>query len=137
MSLWQKMKQTFRSFMGGRYGADQLGKTLLWTGLVCYLLGSFSALRFMMLIGLAAYACSIFRIFSRNRTKRYEENRKYLTWKNKIQTKRKQAQARFRNRKQFKYFKCPGCKAWLKLPRGTGVATITCGRCKNNFTQKG
>ena len=40
MSFWEKIKQTFRSFMNGRHGADQLSMALLWTGLLSYLLGS-------------------------------------------------------------------------------------------------
>ena len=40
MSFWQKIKQTLRSFMNGRNGADQLSVALLWSGLILYLLGS-------------------------------------------------------------------------------------------------
>ena len=40
MSFWEKIKQTLRSFMNGRNGADHLSMALLWTGLIAYLLGS-------------------------------------------------------------------------------------------------
>jgi LSD1 subclass zinc finger protein len=37
--------------------------------------------------------------------------------------------ARSQNRKNYAYFRCPGCRSWLKLPRGAGKVTITCLKC--------
>lgn len=147
MSFWQKIKQSFRNFMNGRNGVDQLSMALLWTGLVAYLLGSilgsiqnavFALLGMLLnLAGFACYVYSIFRLFSRNIEKRRAENRRYVTMMEKKSTQRRQAKVRFQNRKKYKYFKCPGCKAWLRLPRGSGVVTVTCSRCHTSFTQKG
>ena len=148
MSFWEKIKQSLRSFMAGRNGADQLSMALLWGGLILYLLGSIvgsvqgSVIWVLLslvlsLLGFASYVFCIFRTFSRNRYKRQEENRRYMAYMEKRRTERRQAKVRFQNRKKYKYFKCPGCKAWLRLPRGTGVATITCSRCHTSFTQKG
>ena len=78
----------------------------------------------------------IFRMFSRNNDKRSAENRRYLAMTERRRTARRQAKARFQNRKKYKYFRCPGCRAWLRLPRGTGVVTVTCSRCHTSFTQK-
>lgn len=147
MSFWQKIKQTFRSCMNGRNGADQLSLALLWTGLVCYLIGGIVAsiqvsVVFPLIglvfnaLGFAAYVFSIFRMFSRNLYKRQAENRRFVSAVEKRKTLRRQARVRFQNRKTYKYFKCPGCKAWLRLSRGKGVVTITCSRCKTSFTQK-
>jgi len=148
MSFWEKIKQTLRSFMAGRNGADQLSMALLWGGLLLYLLGSIvgsvqGSVIWVLLslalttLGFASYVFCIFRTFSRNRYKRQEENRRYMAFTEKKRTERRQAKVRFQNRKKYKYFKCPGCKAWLRLPRGTGVATVTCSRCHTSFTQKG
>ncbi|MCL1854259.1 MAG: hypothetical protein FWF86_00875 [Clostridia bacterium] len=137
MLFWHKIKQAIRSYMAGRYGSDTLNRTLLRLGIVLYLLGALLRLNALLLPGLAAYITCAFRMFSRNRAKRSAEERRYLAWKNRRNKQWKQAKARFRNRKEFTYFKCPGCRAWLKLPRGAGVVTVTCGRCQNSFTQKG
>ena len=148
MSFWEKIKQSFRSFMSGRNGADKLGLALIWTGLICYLLGSILGSvqgatavaligSLLTLAGFAAYVYAIFRMFSRNLEKRREENRRYENRMQRIKTSRRQAATRFKNRKQYKYFRCPGCKAWLRLPRGKGVVTVTCSRCHTSFTQKG
>lgn len=136
MSFWEKIKQTLRSFMSGRYGVDQLSIVLVWAGLALYLLGAITNVGIFSLVGFAAYAYTLYRMFSRNKGKRSEENRKYVAWKQKFTMRFKQAKVRFRNRKQYKYFRCPNCKAWLRVPRGTGIVTVTCSRCGNHFTQK-
>ena len=147
MSFWEKIKQTLRSFMNGRNGTDQLSLALLCGGLICYLLssilGSFVNRPLLSIVsmlfsfaGLLAYGLCIYRMFSRNLDKRRAENRRYVTFMERQKKKRNQAANRFRNRKVYKYFKCPGCKAWLRLKRGSGVVTITCSRCHTSFTQK-
>lgn len=136
MSFWEKIKQTLRSFMNGRYGGDELTKALLWSGLILYILGNITAISLFALLGFAAYIFSIYRMFSRNMEKRRVENRCYLNAKQRFLTKRSQAAVRWKNRKEHKYFKCPKCRSWLKLPRKVGEVTVTCGRCKNQFTQK-
>ncbi len=147
MTFWEKIKQTLRSFMNGRNGVDQLGMALLWGGLIAYLLGSIltgvqgAALvalfgMLLSLAGFAAYIVCIWRMFSRNVEKRRAENRRYMLYTERQHTKLRQAKVRFQNRKKYKYFKCPGCRAWLRVPRGTGVVTVTCSRCHNSFTQK-
>lgn len=145
--MWYRIKQWFKGFMSGRHGADQLSMALLWTGLILYLIGAivggiagspvFALIGLLFnAVGFASYAFTIYRMFSRNNEKRASENRRYLAMKERARTKRSQAQVRFRNRNKYKYFKCPGCKTWLRIPRGAGVVTITCSRCHNSFTQK-
>lgn len=146
MSFWEKIKQSLRNFMSGRNGADRLGLTLLWVGLILYILGTLigtASGTFWLLLGsllnLAGFACyvlCIFRMFSRNLTKRQAENRRFEASYARIRTQLRQAKNRFKNRKQYKYFRCPSCKAWLRLPRGKGVVTVTCSRCHTSFTQK-
>ena len=147
MSFWEKIKQTLRSFMNGRNGVDQLSTALLLGGLLCYLLssilGSFVGRPVLAILsmlfsfaGLAAYMLCIYRMFSRNLDKRRAENRRFVAFADRQKKKRTQAANRFKNRRIYKYFKCPGCKAWLRLKRGSGVVTITCSRCHTSFTQK-
>lgn len=137
MSFWEKIKQSFRSFMAGRHGVDPLSMALVWVGLGLYVLAAVLGSGILSLASLALYVYTVFRMFSRNEQKRSAENRRYLTLRNKITTSTKQSRTRFKNRKQYRYFRCPNCKAWLRLPRGAGVVTVTCGRCHNSFTQKG
>ncbi len=143
----QKLKQTMRSFMNGRNGSDPFGLALIWTGLACYIIGSivgsiantvcYTIGSLLNAVGFVAYFYALFRMFSRNLYKRRAENTRYLTLMGQSKIKVKQAKARHNNRKIYRYFKCPGCKSWLRLKRGTGVSTITCSRCHTSFTQKG
>ncbi len=136
MPLLKKIKQTFRSFMNGRYGGDQLSKILLWSGLALYLVGAAANLPLFTLLGFAAYIFVLYRMFSRNVEKRRAENARYLAAKNRFRIRRSQAAARWKNRREFKYFKCPRCKSWLRLPRKVGEVTVTCGRCHNSFKKQ-
>ena len=136
MSFWEKIKQSLRNLMAGRHGIDPLSMALVWVGLGLYVISAVFNLSLLGLLAMVLYGYTIFRMFSRNEQKRADENRRYLAWKNRIQTESRQARTRFKNRKQFKYFRCPSCRAWLRLPRKAGVVTVTCGRCHNSFTQK-
>lgn len=146
-SFFQRLKDGFRRFMQGRHGADELSYALLIASVIVSLLSSVigsvqnsvvcgilaAILRFAGIIG---YFLCLFRMFSRDNEKRSAENRRYISIREKKLTQIKQAKTRFKNRKQYKYFKCPGCKCWTRLPRGAGVVTVTCKRCHTSFTQK-
>ncbi len=136
MTFWNRIKQALRNLMVGRHGVDQLSVALVWVGLGLYIIAAVLNIGVLSLLSMVLYGYTVFRMFSRNEEKRAAENRRYLTLKNKLFTSGKQARTRFKNRKQYKYFRCPNCKAWLRLPRGAGVVTVTCGRCHNSFTQK-
>ena len=136
MTFWNRIKQALRNLMAGRHGVDQLSVALVWVGLGLYIIAAVLNIGVLSLLSMLLYGYTVFRMFSRNEEKRAAENRRYLTLKNKLLTGGKQARTRFKNRKQYKYFRCPNCKAWLRLPRKAGVVTVTCGRCHNSFTQK-
>ena len=112
MSFLQRLKMSLARFMQGRHGADNLGMFTLITGLACSLIGSFTGIGLLSLVGFALYIITLFRMFSRNHEKRMAENRKY------------------------RYFKCPNCKVLLRMKRGSGEKDITCVRCGYQFKQK-
>ncbi len=134
--MWQNIKASLIRFMQGRYGSDQLGIFTLFSGLILSLLGSFTGLGLLTLLGAALYFITLFRMFSHNREARLQENRKYISLTSGWQTKTRQFFRRCRNRKDYKYFKCPKCRVLLRMKRGSGEKTITCARCGHQFTQK-
>ena len=136
MSFFQRLKMSLARFMQGRHGADNLGMFTLITGLVLSLLGSFTRISLLSFVGLALYIITLFRMFSRNHEKRMAENRKYIELTSGWQTKIKQFTKRMKNRRVYKYFKCPNCKVLLRMKRGSGEKDITCVRCGNQFKQK-
>lgn len=136
MSFMQRLKETLSRFMIGRHGPDNLGMFTLIAGLVSSLLGSFTGVGLFSLIGFALYVTSIFRMFSRNNDKRIAENQKYIALTSNWKLKSAQFTKRLKNRKDYKYFKCPNCKVLLRMKRGSGEKEITCVRCGHQFMQK-
>ena len=136
MNFWEKMKINLARFMEGRYGVDYLGNFTLYTGLALTLLDMFLGTGILGLIGMALYGITIFRMFSRNREKRMAENRKYVMLTSDWKKKFRQLKLRLKNSKQYKYFKCPKCKALLRLSRGCGQVHVTCACCKHEFDQR-
>ena len=134
--MWQKIKAGLQRFMMGRHGADQLSFALLIGGLVLSLLMSITGLTLFYWLGIIAYIWGIFRMFSRNDAKRSEENLRWVTFWTKCKTEVKQFFVRLKNMRKYKYFKCPQCKARLRLPRKVGEVTVTCSKCKNQFRKK-
>lgn len=134
--MWQKIKASLQRFMMGRYGSDQLGLTLLIAGVVLSLASSLTGIMIFYYLGLAAYIWGIFRMFSRFTAKRAEENRKFVSFRQNFKSNCKQFFVRLKNMKKYRYFRCPQCKARLRLPRKVGEVTVTCGKCHHQFRQK-
>ena len=126
--------------MAGRNGNDALNRFLLTANLVVLLLavllsrtalGSLLSLLVLVLLGL-----TYFRMFSRNLYRRRSENERFLREKEKLNAKLRVRKERWKQRKDYKFFTCPSCKAVMRVPRGRGKIRIVCNRCGNSFTGK-
>ena len=123
-----KMVQGMQKFMYGRYGTDRLSMVILIAGLVSSLLSSFirrfpfNVIFLLLSYGLMIWA--IFRTMSRNTYKRYQENRRFLQFFERLKD------------RQHRYFECPKCHQTVRVPRGKGKISITCPRCKEKFIRK-
>lgn len=131
--MWQRIKDGARRFMTGRYGADQLSRFILVLGIALYVTTWITKINAFAFAAMILYFWSIFRMFSRNVEKRGRENQRYIKITRGALTSIRQFFNRLKNSKQYKYFRCPGCKSRLKLPRGVGEVTVTCGACKRQF----
>lgn len=119
-----RFKNWFRRFMEGRYGTDKLNTLILTVGLIVCLIGCFFSGLTSSLLTTVSYSLmiwAIFRTFSRNTYKRYQENRKYLLFLERLKD------------RDHRYFKCPKCRQRVRVPRGKGKVAITCPRCKERF----
>ena len=108
----RNIRNWFNNLFIGRQGMDELSKAMFWWGLA----------------GLLLIILCFVRAFSRQLQRRELENNAYLAW---VEKKRRQWEGkkdRFRQRKDFKFFKCPGCGTILRVPRGKGKIHINC-RC--------
>ena len=136
MSFWQKFKEGFRRFMAGRYGADALSQGIIIAGLVLFLLAVFTRIGLFSLLAMALYIWAIFRMYSRNGEKRAQENARYLAATRKLRTSVNQALTRLKNRKKYRYFRCPGCRQVVRVPRGKGKINIRCPKCSRQFIKR-
>ena len=133
------MKERFTNFMIGRNGNDQLNLFLLGMGAVLLLLGAFSGGLIHSLFRIAALALIVlvyFRMFSKDVYKRREENTKYLNMRYRLFARLKAVKERWVQRKDYKFFHCPSCKAVLRVPKGRGKIKIVCRKCGNSFIGK-
>ena len=136
MSFWNRIKMGFQKFMTGRNGPDELSIAMLIVSLIVMLISSFAGSIVLNILSTVLYVWVIFRIFSRNVEKRYAENQKYMSFRQNLRRSCSQAWVRLKNSKKYKYFKCPQCHAWLRLPRKVGEVTVTCGKCHHSFKKK-
>ena len=117
-----------RHFMQGRYGTDKLNMLLLWVGAAACIISIFLPFPLMKLalttVSYVLLFWAIFRAMSRNTYKRYQENRRYLAFLQKMKD------------REHKYFRCPRCRQSVRVPRGKGKISISCPKCKERFIRK-
>lgn len=123
--MFQRLGDSLRRFMEGRNGVDTLAWAECLTGLALNLIGSFSGLVILTFLAYIPLILAISRIFSRNVSRRYEENEKF-----------RQFFSRIKGRRNYCYFKCPVCKTRVRVPRGKGKIRITCPACREAFVKK-
>lgn len=131
--VFQRLSDSLRRLMTGRYGVDQLNiflfivaVTLNVISLILSRLGAVSII-IGMLVSLVSYGILfwyLFRAFSRNPEKRALENRRYLTWVSRIKD------------HENRYYRCPNCKQTVRVPRGRGKICIKCPKCSEKFIRK-
>lgn len=134
------MKEKLIRFMQGRYGVDALSKLLTTAALVFMVLNLVLGLIWPgNLLSSALWLCGLFcliyayvRMFSKNHAARYREYNLYLKQKNKFDGWVK----RLKQSKEYKFFRCPGCKQLIRVPRGRGKLRITCPKCRQVFEKK-
>ena len=125
--------------MAGRNGNDQLNIFLLIVDLILMLLSSILSISiggvlYPIVIALLVYV--YFRMFSRNVYKRREENGKYMRLKYKAAAELRLFKERWIQRKYYKFFTCPSCRASLRVPRHRGKIKIVCRKCGTSFFGK-
>ena len=130
------LRAKYYQFMQGRYGTDQLNFVLLWGAIIVMVIGSVTGMNLLVMASDALLILTVFRMLSKNRTARAAENSKYLTKTYALRKALSEFMARWRNRKQYKYFTCPKCRERYRVPRGKGKVTITCRKCGEKFDGK-
>lgn len=133
------MKQKLIQFMYGRNGFDLFSKFLTYLALalvVLQLLIRGTAGKVLWYLAIAVLAYAYFRVFSRNLNRRREENAKYYQYRMKVINDFRDWMDRRRQSRDYKFFRCPSCRAMLRVPRGKGKIRVTCRKCGTAFERK-
>ena len=131
------MKEKIGRFMAGRYGNDKLNQFMMAVFLGCAVLNLFVRNAYASMV-LNSWECLLIllvyiRMFSRNISKRYAENQKYLALENRLRRFFGQKRYLMQQRKEYHIYKCPGCKQKIRIPRGKGKISIRCPKCGEEF----
>ncbi len=126
-----KWKEKLRNFMMGRYGGDDLTRVGFWAFVVCLVLSLFLRTNIFYWAAILIMVWIYYRMFSKNISKRYEENQKFLRAK-------EHAKVWFKEQRDpnHKIFKCPNCGQKTRVPRGKGKIAIRCPKCGTEFIKR-
>ena len=136
-------RQRIQQFMVGRNGYDAFGQFLLYSALVLMVLALVfswtsltAAVMLVQTLEWVVLIVCIWRVMSRNIYQRQKENAWYLGKRAVFFQWFRGRRERWRQRKDYKFFRCPSCRALLRVPRGKGKLLLTCRKCGNRFERK-
>lgn len=130
------MREWLRKLMYGRYGGDQLTLALLIFSIVLSFIGSIFRWYILNWISYIPLIYAVYRIFSKNITKRARENEKFNQRIYRVRGWFTGGKQRRAQKKQYRFYTCPNCKKKLRVPRGKGKIQITCPMCNHQFVKK-
>ena len=78
MGFFDKIRANLSRFMSGRYGVDQLGHEMVICALVMTVIGALTRFHLISLMADALLLLALFRMLSKNRYKRAQENQRIV-----------------------------------------------------------
>jgi len=129
------IRSMLQRFMAGRYGSDQLNNALIVTYLALFVLYVLTGFDLIYFLSFVLMVLTLFRMLSRNHAARREENAKFLKKANPV-IRWLRLQRTIRKDKEHRYFKCPNCGQYLRVPKGKGCITVNCRSCGAKFEEK-
>ncbi len=134
------LMQKIAVFMQGRYGNDRFNNFLYIVFFALWVVNIFvwnrTASLVIDLLMLTVLVYTLFRTLSRNINKRSIENRTFMQIFDSVKNWFTLTQKKFRDRKDFRYIKCPVCKAQLRVKNKKGNHVVRCPRCGSEFDKK-
>ena len=130
------MKEKLIRFMYGRYGMDQLSRTLAAVAMVCVILSVFIRSQLLYWGPVLLLAIVYFRVFSKDINRRYQENARYMVIHEKALFRWNDFRQMAACRKTHRIYSCPGCGQKVRIPRGKGTVQIHCPNCGASFREK-
>ena len=135
MSFIWKIRERVNRLMIGRNGSDALNRGLLILWLPFLIIALLARSPWWYIPPFIICLVIFFRMFSRNVVRRQRENHGYYKMMKKLGASWRRLMVRFRDRKTANFFRCPKCKADIRMPKKTGSFQIRCPRCGEEFTK--
>ena len=130
------MREKFQRFMQWRYGADELSRFLTMVGLILIVVNLFFRSVLLSYLVLAILIYCYYRMFSRNYSRRYAENQKFLSWRRRLHLNPSRWKREMEQRRYYHIYRCPSCRQKIRVPRGKGNIIVTCPKCHTEFQKK-
>ena len=124
-----------RKLMYGRYGSDYLSFFLLFLYVVLIFISALPHMAWVSWLALAVLLWNLFRMFSRRIDRRRAENARFLALFGPFIRWFKMRRTIHRD-KDHRYFKCPNCGQYMRVPRGKGKITVNCRNCGASFEER-
>lgn len=137
ITMFRRIGTAFRRMMYGRYGSDELNLLLLILAVLISLCNAILSSIFtqsevfvrwvspsLSLLMLGLLGLNLFRCFSRNIYKRQKENKRLRNFLTRLKD------------RSHRYYRCPGCRQRVRVPKGRGKINIRCPKCGNKFVKK-
>jgi DNA-directed RNA polymerase subunit RPC12/RpoP len=122
--------------MQGRYGVDSLSRFMSVILLIFIILGMFIRIPLSGPITLLILVVLYFRMFSRNISRRYAENQKFLQLRDRFLGNFSDISSNLSRFKDYHIYKCPQCSQKIRIPRGKGHIMVRCPKCGFEFHKK-
>jgi len=134
------MKEKFANFMSGRRGMDELSRFLYGLTLLLLILSllipNVTARLVFLLLAVLAMVLTFWRCLSKKLNARWKENERYLKKTQRFRDWTRLRRDMWKQRKEYKFFKCPSCKSVMRVPKGKGKIRIVCRKCGTAFEKK-
>ena len=122
--MFYRLKSWLGRVFAGCYGVDQLSLTILYLDVALCIVGLFARSGWITLLSYVPMFFVLFRMLSKNRYQRYQENRRFLQLKDRLKD------------RSNRYYRCPKCRQMVRVPKGKGKISITCPKCREKFVRK-
>ena len=122
--------------MYGRNGYDNLARFCNMISIMLLVLNLFAGSATIYILWLLSFGYSLFRVYSNNIPKRYEENQKFLSMTELPRRYLSLLKLQIRDRKVSRYYICKNCHQQIRVPKGKGRIEIRCPKCSEKFIKK-
>ena len=120
----------------GRNGFDDMARASYFAALILMIINIFADNVAVYVIWVLLFGYATFRIYSKNITKRYAENQKFLSVTKAPRSYANLLRLQVRDRDTSRYFICKRCHQQIRVPKGKGRIEIRCPKCGERFIKK-